>query len=229
MARAAVDQALQKASGRKDVLTAKDELVTEPGSRYIDFLIPGLIGMNLMSGSMWGIGWHIANLRVRKLLKRMLATPMKRRDLLIAQGLARLVWAPLEVATVAIVAWLAFDFRIHGSIGAISLISLLGAASFAAIAVLVASRGQNAETVSGWMNAVMVPMFMLSGVFFSSSHYPDLIQPIINAMPLTALNDALRAVMLQGAGLVDVVPQLIVLGVWGLVSFAVGLKIFRWS
>ncbi len=228
-ARDAVDRALQTAAGRRDPRPVKDEAVTEPGTRYIDFLIPGLIGMNVMSGSMWGIGWVIVNMRVRKLLKRLLATPMRRRDLLLAQCLARLLALPLEVATIVVFARLAFHVTLAGSLFALGVVAVTGALSFAAIAVLVSSRAENTQTVSGLMNVVMMPMFVLSGVFFSSAHFPELMQPLISVLPLTALNDALRAVMIDGASLAGVARPLGVLAGWGIACFAAGVRIFRWA
>jgi len=228
-ARDAVDRALQTAAGRRDPRPVKDDPVIEPGTRYIDFLIPGLIGMNIMSGSMWGIGWIIVNMRVRKLLKRLMATPMRRRDLLLAQCLARLLALPLEVAGIVVFARLAFHVTLAGSLVALGVVAVTGALAFAAIAVLVASRAENTQTVSGLMNLVMLPMYVVSGVFFSSAHFPELMQPLISLLPLTALNDALRAVMIDGASLVAVARPLGVLAGWGIASFAVGVRIFRWA
>ncbi len=228
-AREAVDSALQAAAGRRDPRAVQDDPVTEPGTRYIDFLIPGLIGMNVMSGSMWGIGWIIVNMRVRKLLKRLLATPMRRRDLLLAQCLARLLSLPLEVAAIVIFARLAFQVGTAGGVVALSVVSVMGALAFSGIAVLIASRAENTQTVSGLMNVVMMPMFVLSGVFFSATHFPEAMQPLISILPLTALNDALRAVMIDGASLVAVARPLAILAGWGLSSFLVGVRIFRWA
>jgi ABC-type multidrug transport system permease subunit len=185
--------------------------------------------MNVMSGSMWGIGWVIVNMRVRKLLKRLLATPMRRRDLLLAQCLARLLALPLEVATIVIFARLAFHVAFAGSLLALGVVAVTGALSFAAMAVLVSSRAENTQTVSGLMNVVMMPMFVLSGVFFSSTHFPELMQPLISILPLTALNDALRAVMIDGASLAAVARPLGVMAGWGIASFVVGVRIFRWA
>jgi ABC-type multidrug transport system permease subunit len=229
LARVAVDDAIQRAAGRQDPRAVRDALVTERGSRYIDFLVPGLIGMNLMSGSMWGIGWVIVNMRVRKLLKRLLATPMRRRDLLLAQAIARTGSVPLEVGALLIFARLAFDVRVTGSWVALTVVSLAGALAFAGLAILVASRAQNTETVSGLMNLVMLPMFVVSGVFFSATHFPEVLQPALSLLPLTALNDALRAIMVDGAGLSNVGRPLAILGAWGVGSFALGLRIFRWA
>jgi ABC-2 type transport system permease protein len=231
LARVAVDEAIQRAAGRRDARAVVDMPVTERGARYIDFLIPGLIGMNLMSGSMWGIGWVIVNMRVRKLLKRLMATPMRRRDLLLAQALARTGSVPLEVGAILVFARLAFDVRVTGSWVALAVVCFAGALSFAGLAILVASRAQNTETVGGLMNLVMMPMFVLSGVFFSSAHFPAALQPALSLLPLTALNDGVRAIMIDGAsfGASAVVRPLAILGVWGVGSFAAGLKIFRWG
>jgi ABC-type multidrug transport system permease subunit len=229
LGRAVVDDVLQRAAGRRDPRPARDEIVRERGARYIDFLIPGLIGMNLMSGSMWGIGWVLVNMRVRKLLKRLLAAPMRRRHLFYGQALARLVMIPIELTVILIFARLAFDVRMTGSWPALALVSLTGSASFAGVAILVASRAQNSETVSGLMNLVMLPMFVLSGVFFSSAHFPAFMQPAINALPLTALCNGLRAVIVDGAGVAGIAGSLAVMAAWGLVSFAAGLRLFRWG
>ncbi|HJX54829.1 MAG TPA: ABC transporter permease [Polyangia bacterium] len=229
LARATVDVLLQKAAGRQDPLAVRDREVSEPGSRYIDFLIPGLLAMNLMSGSMWGIGWVIVEMRVRKLLKRLLAAPMRRRHLLFAFGLSRLVVIPFEIAVILIFARVVFGVQVAGSYAALGLVCLAGAASFAAIAILVSSRAQNMQTVSGLMNLVMLPMFVLSGVFFSSAHFPEFARPFISALPLTAMCDGMRAVTIDGAGLLGTLPYLAVLAAWGTVSFVLGLRWFRWG
>ncbi|HET6148133.1 MAG TPA: ABC transporter permease [Polyangia bacterium] len=228
-ARAVADGALQAAAGRRDARAVRDQLVTEPGTRYIDFLIPGLIGMNLMSGSMWGLGWTIVNMRVRKLLKRLLAAPMRRRDFLLAQCLARLLSVPLEVGALVLFASLAFQVSVAGSWLALAAVSLAGALSFAAIAILAASRAETTQAANGIMNVVTLPMFVVSGVFFSSTHFPDGMQPFIALLPLTALNDGLRAVMIDGASLAAVARPLAVLACWGIAGFVAGLRIFRWA
>ena len=229
LGRAVVDDVLQRAAGRRDPKPVRDDLVRERGARYIDFLIPGLIGMNLMSGSMWGIGWVLVNMRVRKLLKRLLAAPMRRRHLFYAQALSRLVMIPIELVVILVFARLAFDVRMTGSWLALALVSVMGSASFAGLAILVSSRAQNSETVSGLMNLVMLPMFVLSGVFFSSAHFPAFMQPAINALPLTALCNGLRAVIVDGAGVAGIAGALGVMALWGGISFVIGLRVFRWG
>lgn len=228
-ARYAVNQILQRAAGQTDPRLVRDEEVHEPGSRYIDFLIPGLLAMNLMSGSMWGVAWVIVHMRVRKLLKRLLAAPMRRRDLLFSMGLARLVLIPLEVAFILIFARVFFSVQVAGSYLALFTVACAGSASFAALAILVASRAQNTETASGLMNLVMLPMFIASGVFFSASNFPEAIQPVLRVLPLTAMCDGMRAIMIDGAGFDGILPSLAILALWGVPSFVLGLRYFRWS
>jgi len=228
-ARVEVDSALQASAGRRDAFAAKEEHVTEQGSRYIDYLVPGLIGMNIMGTGMWSISFAIVNARLKKLLKRFLATPMRKSTFLTAQFLSRIAFLIVEVAVVAMFAWLIFRVEIRGPILLFCLLCLLGGAAFAGIGILVSSRARTLEAVSGLMNLVMMPMWICSGVFFSYERFPDAVKPILRALPLTALADALRAVMNDGAGLAAVTPQVVNLALWTLVSFAVGLRIFRWS
>jgi ABC-2 type transport system permease protein len=228
-ARAKVNQILQRAAGQTEPRLVRDEEVHEPGSRYIDFLIPGLLAMNLMSGSMWGVAWVIVHMRVRKLLKRLLAAPMRRRDLMFSMGLARLVIIPMEVAFIVLFARLSFSVQVAGSYLALFTMAFAGSACFASIAILVASRAQNTETVSGLMNLVMLPMFITSGVFFSASNFPDSIQPVIRLLPLTAMCDGMRAVMIDGVGFGGILWPLAILALWGVPAFLLGLRYFRWN
>jgi ABC-2 type transport system permease protein len=226
--RLSVDDALQRGLGRLDVLHAIDVTARERGARYIDFLIPGLIGLNLMGSSLWGIGFVIVQNRNRKLLKRFAATPLHRSHYLLAFGLSRLIFLIAEVSLLLLFAYFVFDVHIHGSLLTLTLIALLGSASFGGLALLIASRAETVEVASGWMNLVMLPMWLLSGAFFSYERFPEWMHAPIRALPLTAVNDALRAVINQGQGLVACWPQLAILTAWGVVAFTVALKIFRW-
>ncbi|HYC59136.1 MAG TPA: ABC transporter permease [Thermoanaerobaculia bacterium] len=228
-ARVEVDNALQVSAGRRDVFQAPVQHVSEQGSRYIDFLVPGLLGMNLMSTGMWSIAFSVVNSRLRKLLKRFIATPMRKRHYLFSQFLSRLVFLIAEVTIVAVFGWLVFDVTVRGSMLAFAVTCLIGGASFAGIGVLLASRVRTIEAISGLMNVVMMPMWICSGVFFSYERFPDAVKPLIRALPLTALNDALRAVMNDGYGLTHVAPQLAILLAWAVVTSVIGLKIFRWQ
>jgi ABC-type multidrug transport system permease subunit len=228
LARLAVDDALQRAKGRTDRWHARDERVTTVGSRYIDWLVPGLLGMNIMGTGLWGIGFSIVQARTKKLLKRYLATPMVRSQYLLSYLLARLVFLGLEAGALLVFAWLVFGVPIRGSVVTLAATTLLGALSFGGIGLLLAARPKTVEGVSGLMNLFMMPMWVFSGVFFSSANFPDVMQPFIRALPLTALNDALRAVMLDGRSLVALGAPAGVLAAWGLGSFAVAMKTFRW-
>jgi ABC-type multidrug transport system permease subunit len=229
LARAAVDDCLQRARGRKDPAPAVSQEFNEPGGRYVDFLVPGLLGMSLMGGGLWGVGFVTVDMRIRKLLKRYLATPMKRRDFLAGLMLSRLLFMIPEVLVLLVFSWLVFGVSVYGSLAAVLVLVVLGAFSFAGIGLLVASRAKTIEAVSGLMNLVMLPMWVLSGIFFSSERFPAATQPFIKALPLTLLNDALRAVMLDGAPLASTAPQLAILAAWGAVSFVLALRFFRWT
>lgn len=229
MARARLDDALQRAAGRNDAVLTKESPVTEPGARYIDFLIPGLLGMNLMGGGMWGVGYAIVDMRVRKLLKRLVATPMRRSHLLLSIVAARLAFMFPELGLLLSTGWLLFDMRIHGGVVAIVTVSILGAFSFSGLGLLVACRAQKVETISGLMNLVMLPMYLLSGVFFAAERFPAPLQPFVQALPLTQLNNALRAVILEGASLATQSFPLILLAAWGVISFLLALRWFRWN
>lgn len=228
-ARVEADDALQTAAGRRDAFAARDEKVAEQGSRYVDFLVPGLLGMNLMGTGLWGIGFSIVNMRLKKLLKRLIATPMRKSHFLAAQVLSRFVFLIAEVAMLVIFARLVFDVQIRGSFLLFALLCALGGLAFAGIGLVVASRARTMEAVSGLMNLVMLPMWLCSGVFFSYERFPDAAKPFIRALPLTALNDALRGVMNDAMTVADLWPQMATLTVWAIVSYIVGLRMFRWQ
>lgn len=223
------DDELQRAAGRRDVLPHREEMVHEQGSRYIDFLIPGLLGMNLMGTGMWGMGFTIANARMRKLLKRLVATPMRKSQYLLAQFLSRILFLITEVVVLVAFGWIAFGVKVHGSLLVLALICVVGGYAFSGLGLLTASRAQTIEAVSGLMNLIMMPMWLCSGVFFSYERFPDMAKPVIRALPLTLLNDALRAVMNDGAALAQVLPHLGGLLIWGVITFLIGLKVFRWQ
>jgi ABC-2 type transport system permease protein len=226
---AEVDDALQTASGRKNVLATSTVTSSEPGSRYIDFLIPGLLGMNLMNSGMWGIGFALVDMRQRKLLKRFVATPMRRTDFLMALASSRLILMVIEVGLLLSFGVFIFHMRVLGSVLSIMLIGALGAISFGGLGLLTASRAQKIESVSGLINIVMMPMWIFSGVFFSYERFPAVTLPFIKALPLTALNDALRATILEGSSLASQTGRIGILVIWGAVSFVLALRWFRWT
>ncbi|HVM43454.1 MAG TPA: ABC transporter permease, partial [Gemmatimonadales bacterium] len=133
-----------------------------------------------------------------------------------------------EVALLLGFGMLAFGVPFRGSAVTVAIVVVIGAMCFAGLGLLTASRARTIEMVSGLMNLIMMPMWILSGVFFSSANFPTVMQPLIRVLPLTALNDALRAVILDGASLGAVAVPVVLVAAWGAVSFAVALKIFRW-
>jgi ABC-2 type transport system permease protein len=224
-----VDDVLQRAAGRLDPLRTREQHITEPGTRYIDFLIPGLIGMNLLAGSLWGVGYVIVDMRVRKLLKRFIATPMKKSHFLWSTLAGRMAFMIPELIVILSAGVLLFKFPIRGNVFAILFITILGAVCFSGLGMLVACRAQKLETVSGLMNVVMMPMWLLSGVFFSPERFPDSVQPFIQALPLTQFNYALRAVILEGTSLYSQWWRLLYIAAWGGISYLLTLRWFRWN
>lgn len=227
LARSKVDDVLQRKAGRKEPL--RTEEVPEPGARYIDFLVPGLIGMSLMGGGLWGVGFVTVDMRIRKVLKRFLATPMRKTDFLLGILISRLIFLVPEILVLLLFARVAFGVVIQGSLLVVAVLILLGALAFAGIGLLVASRARTLEAVSGLMNLVMLPMWVLSGIFFSSERFPDAMQPFIQALPLTTLINALRSVMLEGTTAASLWPEVAILTGWAVGSFILALRWFRWT
>jgi len=228
-ARGMADRAIQRAAGRVDPVKTTDELTRDPGARYIDFLVPGLVGLGIMSNGVWGLGFSIVDTRRRKLTKRMMATPMSRLDYLLSYLIWRVMLLPIEVVIPIAFGALVFSVPIRGSWFAIGALCLLASMMFSAIGILVGSRAKTIEAVSGIINIVIMPMWVVSGVFFSAQRFPEWGQPMIKVLPLTLLLDALRAIQLHGAGLWDVWFELAAISGWLIVCFVAGLKLFRWK
>ena len=227
-ARLIANDAVQRGAGRGAILPIAEQHVREAGSRYIDFVVPGLLGMTIMGGGIWGLGFSIVDQRRKHLLKRLVATPMSRAEYLASYVISRLVLLAIEAAVLLGASVLLFGVPLRGSLAAIVIIIIVSALAFGGLGLLIASRSQTIEGVSGLMNLSMLPMWVLSGVFFSSENFPRAVQPFIKALPLTATNDALRANMLRGISLPGLWPQLAVLVAWMVVCFTVALRIFRW-
>ncbi|MDB4947251.1 MAG: Integral rane transport protein [Labilithrix sp.] len=228
LAQSVTDDLLQRGEGRKDVFAPARTLVTAPGARYIDFLIPGLIGLGLMSTGLWGVGFSLSEMRTKKLLKRLVATPMRRGDFLFSFLVVRAATLLFELPPLLLFAHYVFGVQVLGSLLVLFLIALVGALTFSVIGLLIACRTESPQVVSGLINAVSFPMYLCSGVFFSASRFPEPLQPLLALLPLTALNDAMRAVMTDGAPLSAVAPKIGVLAAWGVASFVVALRLFRW-
>jgi ABC-type multidrug transport system permease subunit len=227
-ARMLVDRAVQRAAGRRDPVAAADDVSRAPGARYIDFLIPGLVGMGIMGNAIWGLGFSIVDTRRRKLMKRIVATPMPRWTYLSSFLLWRMLLLGVEVGVPVIFGAVAFGVPVRGSIVQLAIICILGSLAMSALGLLIASRARTIEGVSGVMNLIMMPMWILSGVFFSSQRFPDAVQPIIRILPLTALVDAVRANMLQATSLAHLGPQLAALVGCLVICFSAAMAMFRW-
>jgi ABC-type multidrug transport system permease subunit len=225
----AVDAALQRAAGRADAFTPARSEVTQAGARYVDFLVPGLLGMNLMGTGMWGIAFSLVVARNGNLLKRLIAAPARRSHLLAAQLTSRLIFLIPEAGALLLFSRFVLGVPMRGSVLLLAGVALLGALAFSGLGLLAAARPRTIEGVSGVMNLVMVPMWVFSGIFFSTERFPAALQPFVQALPLTALNDSLRGVMLEGMGFVSLLPELALLAGWGTISFLAALKVFRWQ
>jgi len=228
-ARRLTDAVLQRAAGRTDPVPSRDEVNREPGSRYIDFVVPGLLGMGLLGNGIWGVGFSVVDARRRRLLKRLVATPMPRAAYLASFLVSRLLLLVIESVVLLGFAALAFGVPIRGSFVGLATTCVVSSLSFAGLGLLIASRARTIEAASGLMNLAMVPMWVFSGVFFSSSRFPQVIQPLVQALPLTAVNDALRLSMLEGAPLVRLVPELAIVVAWAIGSYLLALRLFRWQ
>jgi ABC-type multidrug transport system permease subunit len=229
LARAIAGDALERAAGRRDVLSPRDESQTLPGTRYIDFLLPGLIGLNLMGSSLWGVGYSLVVARKRKLLRRFAVTAMRRSHYLLSYFLSRLLFLSLELSVLISFGALAFGTFVQGSYVAVAVVALLGAGAFAGLGLLVGARIDNTEVAQGWMNFIQLPMWVLSGAYFTNERFPEWMQPVIQALPLTALVDALRGIYNEGATLAAVAGEVAILAGWGVGGFVLAGWRFRWQ
>ncbi len=228
VARLLADRTIQKSAGQKEALPASDDLIHETGARYIDFVVPGLLGMNLMGSAIWGLGFSIVEARQKKLLKRYVASPMPRWQYLASFLLTRLVLLVIEVLAFLGFSKLVFGVPFRGSLWQLGLLCVLTSLSLSSLGLLIASRAKTTEAVSGLMNLAMLPMWILSGIFFSATRFPKFIQPVVQALPLTAAIDALRGNMLQGMNLSQLAAPMGILTAWLVIPFLISLRIFRW-
>ena len=229
VAKERVDAAIQRDAGWKDPpVKIAEQTQTEPGGRYVDFLVPGLLGMGLLGGGLWGVGFAIVDMRIRKSLKLFLATPMRRMDFLIGIMISRLLFMVPEMILLLVFSHYVFGVVIYGNLVSLVFIVLFGSIVFSGLGLLIASRAKTLETVSGLMNLTMLPMWTLSGVFFSYETFPEAFHPFIKALPLTAVIDALRGIMLEGRSILELWMELLIMLAWAVGTFGIALKIFRW-
>jgi ABC-2 type transport system permease protein len=202
--------------------------LTVNGTRYIDFLVPGLIAMGIMMSCMWGISYGIIEKRSKKLLRRLVATPMKKSYFLIALITVRFAMNFIEGCLLVVFAYFVFDFNIQGSVPALFIILIAGNIAFSGLAVFISSRTAKTEIGNGLINLVVMPMMVLSGIFFSYHNFPEWTIPIIQKFPLTMMTDDLRSVFIEGAGISEILLHSSILSLTGIVFFVVGLRIFKW-
>lgn len=202
--------------------------LSQKGTRYIDFLVPGLIAMGLMMSTMWGISYSLIEKRSKKLLRRLVATPMNKSSFMISQFAARFVLCTIEAMVLYLFARYFFDMTIEGNIPALIVLFCAGFFAFCGIALLLASRTSNTFVGNGIINLVVMPMMLLSGIYFSYHNFPDAIIPYIQALPLTMIADGIRSVFLEGAGWQELLKPIVILSTIGLVTFISGLKVFKW-
>ncbi|MEO8178229.1 MAG: ABC transporter permease [Deltaproteobacteria bacterium] len=229
LARSFAADVQERALGREDRLSIVEAPVSERGERYIDFLLPGLIGMNLMGSSMWGVGYSLVVARKRRLLRRYAVTPMRHSHFLLSYFLSRSLFLLIEILVLVAFGWFAFGVAVRGSFALVLLTGFTGAAAFAGLGLLIGARVENTEAASGWMNFIQLPMWILSGTFFSYERFPAWLQTPARLLPLTALNDGLRGVFNDGSSLWELRQPLLVLGTWCVVSFVVSARLFRWQ
>lgn len=228
VAKERVNAAIQVDAGRTDPIAINEKTQTEPGGRYVDFLVPGLLGMGLLGGGLWGVGFAIVDMRIRKSLKLLLATPMRRSDFLTGVMISRLLFMVPEMILLLVFSRYVFGVVIYGNILAVIFLILFGSIMFSGLGLLIACRTKTLEAVSGLMNLAMLPMWTLSGIFFPYETFPEAFHPFIRALPLTALIDALRAVMLEGRSIFEMWAELLIMLAWSVGTFALALKFFRW-
>jgi ABC-type multidrug transport system permease subunit len=221
-----IQWALAKREGYTTPL--REKVLNRKGVRYIDFLLPGLLALGIMNSCIWGVGWNLMDLRIKKLMRRMVATPMQPGIFLLAQLLARLGVAAVEFCFVLVFGMLVFGIEVQGAWAALGLLFIAGIVAFGGLGVVVGSRAANPQVGNGLINAATLPMMLLSGIFFSYSGFPAWSQVLIEWLPLTLLADALRAVCNEGAGLTDILLPAGVLCAYGIAALAAGVKMFRW-
>ena len=197
--------------------------------RYVDWVVPGILAMNMMFSCLFGVGYVIVRYRKNGFLKRLKATPLKPFEFLLAQMTSRL----LLIQTITVLVYAGCDYFIHfqmrGSYANLLLISLLGAICLISLGLLVSARLSSEELAGGILNLLTWPMMMLSGVWFSLEGTNPLVQKIAQFLPLTHIVDGARAIMTEGAGLSDIAPHLVVLIAMTAVFLSIGSLIFRWE
>ncbi len=207
----------------------RGNVVTGHEIRYVDWVVPGILAMNMMFSCLFGVGYVIVRYRKNGFLKRLKATPLRPFEFLLAQMVSRL----LLIQTITVLVYAGCNYFIHfqmrGSYANLFLISLVGAICLISLGLLVASRLSSEELAGGILNLLTWPMMLLSGVWFSLEGTNPIVRKIAQFLPLTHLVDAARAIMTEGAGLVDIAPHIVILAVMTAIFLSIGSFIFRWE
>ena len=200
--------------------------------KYIDFLLPGMLGFSLLSSGVFGTAFVFLSLRLTLVIKRFFATPVKRYSIVLGEAIARLAFSWLGALFIILIGHYVFGFTlVHGIITVINMLILaaIGLIIFMGFGFIISGIAKNESTVPPLSNVITMPQFLLSGTFFAVTAFPVWLQTVSKLLPLTYLNDAMRKVAFEGAGLGDVTHQLLILGIWFVLTYAVAVKAFKWE
>jgi ABC-2 type transport system permease protein len=214
--------------------TVSDDVEKVPGRVYrtIDFILPGQLGFSLLSAGVFGVAFIFFSLRQTLVLKRFFATPIRRSYIVFGEAISRVIFQLTTAVVILLIGHFAFDFTlIYGAITFFELLvlSFIGLAVFMGFGFVVSGLAKNESSIPPFANLFTLPQFLLSGTFFPIDNFPSWLQPLCKILPLTHLNDAMRNVAFEGARLSDCGTQLAVLGAWGVVAYAIAIRVFKWE
>jgi len=224
-----MDEIAFEQSPHPNRVLVRTEPVKSRNLTYIDFLLPGILSMSIMQMGIFGVAFNFVSLKKRGILRRLWVTPINPNDFILAQVATRLIVVMLQIVIMVGFGVAFFDLHFIGSFGDLFIVGMLGAVIFLAIGFALAGVSKSEDHVAPLANVISLPMMLLSGVFFSRSNLPGFIHTVTDYFPLTYLADAMRSIAIDGVALPDVVPQLVGLGVWCIVSCTVAVKLFRWE
>lgn len=210
----------------------KETTISGREYKYIDFILPGMLGFSLLSSGVFGTAFVFLSLRLTLVIKRFFATPVKRYSIVLGEAIARVTFALMGALVIIAIGHYAFGFTlIHGFVTVLNMLvlSTIGLIIFMGFGFIISGVAKNESTVPPFSNIVTLPQFLLSGTFFSTAAFPGWLQHISRVLPLTHLNDAMRKVAFEGAGLGDVTHQLLILAAWFVGVYIVAVKTFKWE
>lgn len=200
--------------------------------KYLDFFLPGMLGFSMLSAGIFGTAFIFFNLKQTLVLKRFFATPVRRLNIIFAEGSSRLILQMFAAAIIIIIGYFAFDFTlVHGvrTFFEMMVLCCFGLIIFLGMGFIISSIAKNESLIPPLANMIIMPQLILSGVFISTEKFPDWMQPVCNALPLTQLNNGLRQIAFQGKSFIDIWQPIVILTVWGIVVYAVAVRVFRWE